>query len=35
MAAQNKLVGEAHWIRLVTVHTRPGKILAYEAEASG
>jgi hypothetical protein len=32
MAAQNKLVGEARWIRLVTVRTRPGKILAYEAE---
>lgn len=30
--AYNKMVGEARWLRLVTVYTRPGKGDAFEAE---
>jgi len=32
MAANNKIVGAARWIRAVIIHTRPGKALDYENE---
>jgi hypothetical protein len=32
MAASNKIIGQAHWLRVITTRVRPGKTLAYEAE---
>jgi hypothetical protein len=32
LAATNKIVGQARWVRIATVHTRPGKILEYEEQ---